>query len=458
MAQEESTQKPSIFLEAKNNERTPKEVIDEAWLLWKLDRKNEAETFIKTNLEIYPNNPDLLEISTLVFLGNGKIDEARENLNKLKQMKGTTDKIKNLEGSVLFEEKEYTKALEVFDYLRDKYPANNDYVRTRTDILMKLKMWAEAKKEYEQMMKDGLKNKDIVWNYRMAYKESANQIKTHAEYFHGPQSLRWYKFYQSFRMWPDENMRVTFTAKDDIYERREVEPEPSVHENILGHSIMGEFFFNGDAYNEFYGKVEYEYDKLTTAISYINGKLVTSPIEGLDRMARTDTLSFKTEYLLHERVLLGNILDVNWYNVKSNKNPVTDDKYLGHKVVNDSYINFAVLFDPYLSFNLHYREGNWDKAFGEADQVLDFIVKEQSWSGGVYLEYNLDTIMKVFTSVSRSFDNKREVYTTISNVGCELWMRDNVFVTITYEYNYGADGIFGRGDNQIGVTEITVLF
>ena len=113
--------------------------IEEAWLLWKLDRKNEASEIILPLLEQVSDDPGLLEIGVSIYIETGDMLRARESFDRLKALKGNSKRFLEIEAFLLGEEKKWDEALVLYNQLIEGDPQNWDLREARAQLFLEIK-------------------------------------------------------------------------------------------------------------------------------------------------------------------------------------------------------------------------------------------------------------------------------------------------------------------------------
>lgn len=442
----------------------------------KVKKLKEARGIIMPLLEEHPRNVELLGLGALVSLEAGRTREADELIERFEAEAGEGDlRVKELKARLLVKQGKLNEALGVYDQLLKDDPDNWDYQVDQADVLVRLRMWRQAKGAYSSILGDDMRRKEILWDTREVYKEGSHSIDFDFEYLHGPNSLRQYRLAEGATAWISQNFRMTAQAFEEIHVRPASGSDfTKINEFVPGHRLGGEWFINemfalsgywetaylgGEGYYEFGGKVQIEKGPFRSQTTYSFDHLVRDPVEGLEKEGRTDQLATVNEVMLFDRILVGHLFEVDWYRVSSDGNQINGKKYLGHKITNDVYTNITILpAAPYLSVNFHYRYGHWDKSFERANEVLDFIEDEQIYYGGLYLRERIGEMIEVAGSITRTYDHKREFYSTISTYAIDVWLRDNVLASIYYEYDRGSQGTLGEGDVQTLRGKVKVMF
>ncbi len=405
------------------------------WLLWKLGKKREVSIKIVPLLEQYPDNVDLMQLGVSVYLAQGRTRQARSLIHRLKETSAPKQWLQEVEAEL--------------------------FVRSR--------QWLKAKKVYEALMVDEKAKKNLLWDYREIVRQASPGAVSGFEYFHGPESFRHRKTVQTLTRWPHPRFRGTIGIFEEIYTQRALGETASLRETVIGHRLKGEWFandtfvlsgkwelaaLNGADFHETGMTADWKQQNYHARIRYDYNRLIRSPVGGMEKHGRQDDLYLVEDILLFDRLTVGHAAKIEWFRVKSAFNTVTGKGSLGHKIINDGFMNYAVWQKPYVSLNFSYKRAHWDKAFEQADGVLDFIGDERVFSGGFYGEWKAGSRLRMTGGLRRLYDAKRNFYSTASHTSMEFWLRENVTAQLAYEFDYEANATTGSGNGQL----LTVKF
>lgn len=421
----------------------------------------------------HPRNKDLLQLAILIHLNEGDTKEAARLTERLEEETGEDKTVREFKAEIFLREGKLRKALRMIDRLMVDDPANRNYPRDRASILAELGRWQEAEAAYAALIVDGKTRNEMVWEYRAAAEEGSNAVRTGYDYVHAPESQRAYTITQDVTAWVLPRFRLTARGFEEIHTKRPLGATSGINRILPGHMLKGEVFLygagvlsadwqtvymGGEDFHEFGCDLKIKKGDLNSSLGGTVNRLMRDPIDGLTQRGRVHRLRTQSDILFWDRVRLGDGFETEWYFTGDKENNVDNEEYLGFKVFNDAFIDLIILTRPYLSFNFHYRTGHWNKSFDGADQVLDFIADEGILYGGFYLEHRIGDMLELRGSFTRSYDHMRRFYSTLSNAAVDLWLRDDLRITFSYEFDYEVQGTVGSGDVQIIRIETKVLF
>jgi len=448
--------------------------IEEAWILWKLNQKSQVERIVIPLLDNYTGNIDLLQLAGNIYIDKGQVGKARELLKKLEDTLGSDNRrVKELKYIILSREGNWPQALKILEALLNESPQDWSLRRDYAATLAIVNRLPEAKDQYILLSQDKLRKNEIIWDFLHAKEEGSNALNLNFDYLHGPQSLRHYTITEGASGWVNHRLRLSANLVEEQLRVMALGDTPGVDKNVISNRIKAEYFPNdtfkfylnwevaylfGKAFNEPGIGVEFNQKNLHSKLAYDYNHLVRDPIQGLDKQARIDKLTFDNDYTFFERFTLGNLYEVDWYRLKGEENQVNGKDSLGYKVFNDTYLSYLILRQPYISFNFHCKLTHWNKSFNNAEDVLDFIGDEHIYYGGFYIEKRLGKILEVSASLSRAYDAKRKFYYTLSNLAMDIWLRENIKSTLAFEYDNNINGTSGQGNSSTVSTSVKALF
>ena len=352
-------------------------------------------------------------------------------------------------------------------------PTHFDIKKDYAYVLFQLKRWKQALTQYEELIKDRNTEKSIIWDYRSVLEQASNEVGITSEIIQAPESLREYINTQSFLVRISPKLSLRGDSFEELYTKRALGDTAAIRQRVYGHrlkmdwaadehwSLGGDWesdYLNGEDSNELGLKADYHGQSLSSSLGYDYNHLVRGPLNGLMKEGHWDRVYLTNEAMLTQRLLIGDICDLEWYRVGKGQNEVNGKQSLGNKYTYDVYSNYLLFLKPYLSLNMHYKRGHWDKSFEGADRVLDFTGDESVYYGGIYQELPLGNFVKLSSSITRSYDEKRRFYSTLSNGTLELWVKKNLKAAIFYEYDLHINGTQGSGNLQDWKFKITYYF
>ena len=414
-------------------------------------------------LQTHPNHPELLQLGILLYLDRKNITKARELLKQYVVLEGSKKFVKEIDISLYLLEENWKEVAPLLEDALAQEPANINYRRDYAFVLSQLSQWQESREQYEILMKEKNVKDELIWDYRQVLKEAANTVGVKYQYDHFPESLRQHKMTQTYRTWIHPRLRVQADMVEELYTKRALGATAATREWIIGHRLTGDWLvednlvisgywqidhFNSEDFHETDIRLDHKRKKVKTLVGYQYNHLVRSPLEGLNKKGREDYLYLRNDIALDKRWSLGQLTEVKWFRVEGSQNQINGKDSLGSKYIYDVFTNYTLFNKPYFAFNMHYKRAHWDKSFSTAEQVLDFIEDERIYYGGFYGESILSFWGKAFGSVTRSFDEKRNFYSTLSNVGLEIWPTDNLKALLSYDYGFNVAGTSGSGNSQ----------
>ena len=437
--------------------------IEEAVLLWKLGQHKEAQAKVTMLRQQNPNNTELLQLACMSALEQKDIKAARDLIAQLRAINEAKATIRGFEVSLAVLEYDWSQAARLLEEEILQDPRNTNIKKDYAYVLTQLKKWPQALVQYEELIKDKTFAKDIIWDYRLALGQVSRDVWFTSDVIQAPESLREYINTQSFLTHINPKLSLQIDSFEELYTKRSLGDTAAIRQRLYGHRLIVDWmandywslggdweldYLNGENSNEVGFKADYHREKFKSTIGYDYNHLVRSPLNGLLKEGYLDRLYLNNELALTQRLALGDIIDLQWYRVNPGDNQVTGKRYLGNKYTYDIYGNYRLFSKPYLSMNMHYKRGHWDKTFEEADSVLDFTSDESVYYGGLYQELPLGSLAKFSSSVSRSYDQKRKFYSTLSNASLELWIKKNWKAVIFFEYDLHINGTQGSGNLQ----------
>lgn len=450
------------YSENQGNKELDKD-IEEIWLLWKVGEKKSAEKKINNLLSTYPQNTQVLNLAVIIFLDNNEIDIVKSLVESLQLIEGNTDVVKDIKISLSLLEQNWVQAIILLEDQIEKAQNKTKYRQDYAFALMQLKRWKKALDQYEIILRDQKLPKEVMRDYRLAKLNSKDSFKISYMYNHLPDSLREHIRSQKVLKWINDDMNIAFEARQKLFKKNALGDTAAirteVYEEILSTDLILNDFNQISMFanisivsdNDFIGcGIEHQYDSKNFNLTskYFYNELVTSPLEGINKEATTDTLSTLAGLTLTDNLSIGILLENKFFKLDSKYNQVNDKDDLGNKYLYDAFFNYSVFKKPYISFNMHYKRAHWHKSFSSAETVLDFIGDEIVYYGGVYSEFLLSDWGQVSTNISRSFDEKRDLYSTLSDVNLNVWLRKNLILNMLYGYDFNVDQTAGSGNAQ----------
>jgi len=464
--------RPSSFSDATGSNAADTRV-EEAWLLWKLGRKNEVRELIEPILDSGAADRGILEIAVLLYLEDGRISKAEEYLTRLEQMAPEEKGVRALRADMHVRQKRWKEALEAYARLVSEHPEDMDYRTGYAPLLERANRWVAAREEYDVLMADGKKRDALKWAYRNVLEQGAPGTYVNGYYLQGPDGLWEYRLTEGVRAWPAGSVRVSFEGFESSYRQKAIGTAPSMKQSPAGHTIHGMWFINphlaaGGRWEASYvgPKDSHELEAFLRAelggfhseAGYAFNHLLRSPIEGLNKRAHSDKLYMENYVLLFDRIRPGHRLEIEWYRVPPGQNEINAKRHLGHNVVNNAFMDVIILPEPYFSLNVGYKHAHWYRTFSDADQIIGIFKDENAVSFGFYFEHRMWEIVRYFATMTRNLDYKRDVQATYSNFGVDVWVRENMKFSFMFEYFYGDSGVAGSGNSQAATAGINVYF
>ncbi len=455
------------------------EDIEAAWLHWKLGEKSKARKLVLPYLDNGVKSSELLTLGLMIRLDEENAKEATRLLKQLEEIQGPSKSLNEMKVSCFLLEENWKKAFDLLDSLIQQDKSNLNYRSDCAYILSQLKFWKRSRKEYEIILASvdsaasEKSNDRVKKDYRNVIDQSLNSVGTRFEYVHAPESLRQYITTQYAAAQISDQFRLEIEAFEELYKKPAVGDTASIREWVTGPRLKGKWHINekvdmdldwaiahldGDNFHEMGAAIDYRYRGFHSMVDYSHGQLIRSPLEGLNVEGRMDQLQVGNDYQLTPRVRIGHLSQVEWYRVKEDLNIVNGESSLGHRIINDGFFDFMLFNEPYISFNFHVKRSHWDKAFKEAHQVLDFVEDERVFYGGLYSEWDMSSSIKLFASATRSFDEKRNLYTTLTTTGFVFWINDSLKAAWDYAYNYNVNGTNGSGNEYVTTFALKWLF
>ena len=421
------------------------------------------EKFLLPLLQDYPNHPELVQLGVLFYLDRGNLSEAKKFLKQYEVLEGDTKVVNDIKISFYLLEENWEQAASLLEEKLNDDSKDSNSRRDYAFVLFQLHRWQEAKKQYEILIQEDSLGKKFIWDYRQVLKEVSDMVGLKYQYDHLPESLRQHKITQTYRTWLHPRVRIQADVVEELYTKRALAATPATREWIIGHKLNVDWlakgnlivsgywqmdYLDGDDFHEPGMRLDYQYKKVRTLLGYEYNHLVRSPLEGLIVKGRQDYLYLRNDIAFGERLAVGQLTEIKWFRVDGDQNQVNGKESLGSKYIYDVFVNYALFNKPYIALNVHYKRGHWDRSFSTAEQVLDFIGDERVYYGGFYGEWTLSSWGKIFGSATRNFDEKRDFYSTLSNVGLEIWPTDSLKALLSYDYGFEVAGTSGSGNSQ----------
>jgi len=437
--------------------------IEEAWLLWKLNKKQEAKEVVEQLLPYNPQNRDLLYLASIIYFDEDDLNKVQEFLDRLKNISGKTKDTQSLRASLYVKQERWQEAEAVFSEMIEDFPEERDLQRDYAYVLSRLRKWEQSKLLYESLMEDPQKKDEIVWEYREVVEEGSNRVRMGFQYNHAPESLRQKITTQSYTQWIRPSVRIQGDIFEELYTKRVLGATSSTREWVIGSRLTADWFpsdrlkisgsweavqNSSEDSHQIGLAADYRYENMHAALSYQYNHFIRSPLESFEKKGRLDRLELINDIVLFKRLTVGHVLQNEWYRVDKAQNIVNDKESLGSKLINDGFIDIRLLEKPYISFYMHYKRSVWDKSFTRANEVLDFIEAERLYYGGISSQWKIGSRAGFSSSVTRLFDEKRNYYTTLSQADLNVWVKENLKTRVSYEYGYNIDGTSGSGNSQ----------
>ncbi|MDP8219169.1 MAG: hypothetical protein P9M03_10645 [Candidatus Theseobacter exili] len=460
---EGNTKKPLISFSEGDDEYLKRQ-IEKAWLLWKLDRKDEARNLTLSLLEKYADNTEILEFAVMTDMETGDYKQALQRVQQLESLLGPARKVLKLKADLYIRQKKWRQAAEIIEGLQDEYPLipemQSDYAYT----LSMLKRWPESVDAYQVLRDVQPADKDFIWTYREALIEGSASFSSGLVYFYGPGSLRRTVISEDITFWPLPVLRAFFDLSGEWHKRNQEGDLESIGKSFLSHKMKGEWFINewvwlsghwNSAYldrkdfNEIGISAEFRKGLFRSGGGYTWDHLIRDPIEGLKYWGKRDRFYWRTSLLFFEKITIGHAIVNDRLSVDAEKNQINGESSLGDRDVHDFFTDLTLLKDPFLSVGCNYRYAHWDKAFVEANQLMDFIENERAYSLELYAEKRFLEKCAVSAGITRNNDRKRKIWSTYSFGSLDWWIMEKTRLSMLFEYNYGDSGTSGSGDSQV---------
>ncbi|MDD2752527.1 MAG: hypothetical protein PHN59_05280, partial [Candidatus Omnitrophica bacterium] len=355
----ENTEKPSSLSGEKaasseiaaepgsQEEKTPEleRKVEEAWILWKLNQKSQVEQIVIPLLDNYSGNIDLLQLAGNVYVDKGNLGKARDLLKKLEDTLGSDNRrVRELKYIIFSREGNWSEAFKILEALLADSPQDWSLRRDYAATLAILNRLPESKEQYELLSQDSLRKNEIIWDFLHAKEAGSNALNLNFEYLHGPQSLRHYTITEGGSGWLNNRLRLSAGLVEEQLRIMQLGDTPGIDKNVQSSKVKAEYFANdafkyylswelaylfGRAFNEPGIGVEFNRNNIHSKLAYDYHHLVRDPIQGLDKQATIDKLTFDNDYTFFERFTLGNLYEVDWYRVKGDENQINGKPSLG---------------------------------------------------------------------------------------------------------------------------------
>ncbi|MBF0252626.1 MAG: tetratricopeptide repeat protein [Candidatus Omnitrophica bacterium] len=459
---EENMKKPSSYSETAELSETDKKK-EEAWLLWKLERYDEAGKLIEDLLKTNAGDKDVCQLSVMNSLHKGDIKNAKQMIAKLERM--NIDKVPlwrmKLELAVLEDNKK--DALEYCKKILKETPNDQDINLTFAVTLADMGLWREAKKSFDEVFKNTRNNKKILREYRYYAKKYGDNIEAVGSFTQGQNSLWQYEAYEGVNYSITPRIRIRARIHHASYRQKALPGSDSLKESPAGIDVAAEFKVNEKIKVEIGYKPSFigmkQFDEYTlgalldqgpwvSKLEFKGNSLIVSPIDGAKKHAVQDQFTFNNNIELFKRINVGNNLDVKWIRVPSGSNSVNNKKDLGYIFSSEPYVDVRIFDDPVISLSASYKYAHWQRTFSDAEQVIGFFRDERAVRVGAYAEKTLFNDITVVASINRTYDTFRDVYSTFSAGEIEYWYNKTIRLFFVFEYLYGDSGLNGGGSSQ----------
>lgn len=466
--------KKALSLLEKKKVKDISQEIDEAWLLYKLGRRKKLETRIAylLNKKETKTYPALLHLAALIFLDKKDLKRARQIIIALEKA--------HIEEKTLLEVKlsyyraggDFYKAEKFAKKLVSLYPQSLDYALSYAEVLVDLKKYPIAEKLYRDIIKRGKRNQDILRTWRSIYTLLKNNSSFQFIHRTLPQSLRHNLLSQGGQFWLNSNTRFTFNLKEEFYTQKAQAAVASLRKRINTatfkiekkssplFTLAGQITSsNMEGENFWEEKLSLTREGILSAkLFYTYNHLIRDPIEGLNLQGRLNEVGLENRLTLRDNLYLNNSFNLKWYRIKKSANTINGKPSLGKKYTNDISLEYILLDKPFIALNFHYFVSHWEKSFSGAENLIDFIGDEAVYEGGFYCEKFLGSRGKIFATLTRKFDKKRNFYATLSSFGWEYYLNDKIKLSLNYEYSYEDNATTGAGNSQTIYGGIKIYF
>ena len=337
--------------------------IEEAWLLWKLGQHQEAQVKVRMLRKQAPNNPELLQLAVLAALEQKDFRSAKDLISQLELTDANKTTIYGFKISLAFSQSQWQEAARLMEDEIVRDPTHFDIKKDYAYVLFQLKRWKQALTQYEELIKDRNTEKSIIWDYRSVLEQASNEVGITSEIIQAPESLREYINTQSFLVRISPKLSLRGDSFEELYTKRALGDTAAIRQRVYGHrlkmdwaadehwSLGGDWesdYLNGEDSNELGLKADYHGQSLSSSLGYDYNHLVRGPLNGLMKEGHWDRVYLTNEAMLTQRLLIGDICDLEWYRVGKGQNEVNGKQSLGNKYTYDVYSNYLLFLKPYL--------------------------------------------------------------------------------------------------------------
>ncbi len=181
---------------------------EEAEILWKLGRRDEAMEMIEVLMKRHPNDGALLEMAAYYYLDQNDLNMSSDIIERLETIEGKTESVVNLQGYLWYLMGDWEKAREVYEglYVSNKRTINVE--RTYAEILVKQHEWPSAEKVYSEILQRDTATREDFWNHKGAIEKGSSHVGGEFKYTHKPSSQREYHFKQKANIWVNPWMSI----------------------------------------------------------------------------------------------------------------------------------------------------------------------------------------------------------------------------------------------------------
>jgi len=442
--------------------------------LWKLGKRQEAVTKVEQLLSQYPDSPLVLETASFIYLDLHQIAKARKTIRRYTELSTDTTVVKEMQAQLMIHEGKWSQAHALYEELyrqsQDDKSISESYAETATHM----NFWIKAKMVYEQLLTKSPDDKVTTWNFRQLKEEGMPKVSGRFTYYNRPDNEDDYIFQQQSRWAVEPWVQLEASVNEEYYGREGDGVIQEIEEMVTLHSLQAKFFHQDalslvarwdTAYNSGNSThgggiaLNWEKDFFSSYLGYEANQLVREPIEALSKEASLDRARTNNRVRLWNNLEIGNETTVVWYEVDGNQNTINGQDDLGHKITYDNFWQIPLLkANPFVLLNYHFKHAHWDKEFAGAESVVDFLEDEQVHSAGLYLENKIGTMMDYNVSGTYNNDTKRNVDYIYWSLADNIWFRENVKFSVSFEYIDGDSGVAGKGDSQTVNALVNIYF
>jgi len=440
-------------------------------ILWRLGRRAAARSNLAKLLRDYPQEPAVLNTAFYIYIDDNSLKRARNILKRFAAVTADSDRLLEMEGALLVKEARWQAAEKVFTQLLAKGPAAS-FRRTYADILAKENKWPDAKENYDRLWRQN-KSLDDLRSRRLAVAEGDPQAGITWSYLKRPQAQRDYIVTQDALVWVSPRLRLSGEVSEEKYTREGQEGQEGIDQFVVTDFLEGKYIVSDNLevaarwtlaqhddrdYNGGILAMNWDTGIARSLWSFEGNRFVRDPIEAIAKGATWNHAETSNRWQVNEKWSLGLDLDNYWYYVDPNTNTVNGGRDLGYKWVYEPFVEYALLSKPLVSIGYHFKRGHWQKDFPEADQVVGYLPEEMAHFGTFYTEQSLGEAGDLIFTVSSGYDVKRDTPFTVFYLEPKLWLRENLQLRGSYEYDLGDSGTAGKGDSQIFKLFVTLYF